>query len=85
MSLDMIFISALQNHLPAAVLHGVVHAAVMLVIVLLEILADLYCFCNAEFNDILDNTSTLGVVDVHCAKFRICPQRAVWWKIENIG
>ena len=34
--------------------------------------------CKEEFNYILDNTSTLVVVDVHHAKYRICPQRAVW-------
>ena len=34
------FISALQNDLPSAVLHGQVHAGVMLVIILLEIMAD---------------------------------------------
>ena len=27
--------------------------------------------CKAEFNYVLDNTSTLVAVDVHCAKFRI--------------
>ena len=27
--------------------------------------------CKAEFNYVLDNTNTLVVVDVHCAKFRI--------------
>ena len=42
------FISALQNDLLSAVLDSQVHAGVMLVIVLLEIMADLYLFSYTD-------------------------------------
>ena len=43
-----IFISALQKDLLSADLHGQVHARVMLVMVLLEIMADLYWFSYSD-------------------------------------
>ena len=42
------FISGVQNDLPSAVLHSQVHAWVMLVIILLEIMADLYLFSHTD-------------------------------------
>ena len=35
--------SVLENDLPAVLLHGLDHAGVMLVIIILEIMADMYC------------------------------------------
>ena len=59
--------SALQNDLPAAVLHSFVHAGSMLIIIFLVIMDDLDLICYTDMLEIIFWPSTCSlVVTGHC-------------------